>query len=40
MVRIPPNGALLSAVVVLGEVRRQVIDLPKVTPVVTDHVSR
>jgi transposase len=32
-------GADLSAAEVVGEVRRQVIDLPKVTPVVTDHVA-
>ena len=32
-------GADLSGAEVVGEVRRQVIDLPKVEPVVTDHVA-
>jgi transposase len=32
-------GADLTGATVVGEVRRQVIDLPKVTPVVTDHVA-
>jgi transposase len=32
-------GADLTGTVVVGEVRRQVVDLPKVTPVITDHVA-
>jgi transposase len=32
-------GADLAEAVVVGEVRRQVVDLPKVTPVITDHVA-
>lgn len=32
-------GADLAGAPVVGEVRRQVIDLPEVTPVVTDHVA-
>src|ERR1035437_2915267 len=33
-------GAELSGASVIGEIRRQVIDLPAVTPTVTDHVAR
>jgi transposase len=32
-------GSELSAASVIGEIRRQVIDLPAVTPTVTDHVA-